>query len=229
MFDVVRNFQVDYIYFDLLWLVLLVGVLVWKKQWLVLAAFFVGGLGINFLFDYGWWLHSGIREVVLPFGLWGFDQSLAVLVFFLWFSLSYGVEYAFVFWMFQKPKKAWLWVLALPLVWLSVSLLSHYAALDDRSIETIRHMGNLRVWRVVVLLIGYGVLYWKKVSRAELFYIFFLGFWVHFSMEASLWLAGIRPGALGVLIENSLIEFNMGMPWFYIIYKSSGRFRGSRN
>lgn len=210
----------DYIYFDLVWLGVLVGLLIWKKQWLVLAAFFVGGLGINLAFDYGWWLHSGIREIVLPQGLWGMGSGAAVLVFFLWFSLSYGVEYAFVFWMFKKPKRFWFWVIGLPLVWLVVALLSQYVTLDERSVETIRHMGNLRVWRVLLVLVGYGVLFFKRVPGKELLYIFFLGFWVHFSMEGVLYLVGIRPGSLPVLVENSLVEFNMGMPWFYLLYKA---------
>jgi hypothetical protein len=37
-------------------------------------------------------------------------------------------------------------------------------------------------------------------------------------MEFSLLVSGIRPGSFLILIENSLIEFNMGVPFFYLLY-----------
>jgi glucosamine 6-phosphate synthetase-like amidotransferase/phosphosugar isomerase protein len=37
-------------------------------------------------------------------------------------------------------------------------------------------------------------------------------------MEFSLLISGIRPGSLPILLENSLIEFNMGIPFFYLLY-----------
>jgi len=83
MYDVIRSFGVDYILFDLIFLILFITLLVKFKKKIPLIAFFVGGLLINFLVDWGIWFHTGIREISLPFSFTG-----SVFLFFLWFSLS---------------------------------------------------------------------------------------------------------------------------------------------
>jgi hypothetical protein len=42
-----------------------------------------------------------MREISLPPNFLGISVFWSTLVFFLWFSLSYGVEYAYIFLMFQ--------------------------------------------------------------------------------------------------------------------------------
>jgi hypothetical protein len=37
-------------------------------------------------------------------------------------------------------------------------------------------------------------------------------------MEFSLLVTGIKPGSFLILLENSLVEFNMGIPVLYLIY-----------
>ncbi len=53
---------------------------------------------------------------------------------------------------------------------------------------------------------------WKKIL-----YIFSVGFFVHFSMELTLLLSGIRVLDLFNLIFNSVIEFNTGAPILYLL------------
>jgi len=213
MYDVIRSFGVDYILFDLIFLIIFITLLIKYKKKIPLIAFFVGGLLINFLVDWGIWFHTGIREISLPFSFTG-----SVLLFFLWFSLSYGVEYAYVFLMFEKNSKKINWTLLVFAGWLLVAFLSQLILLNDASIATMRHMGDLRFLRIILVLIGYGLLFlfkydWKKIS-----YLFFVGFLVHFMMEFSLLISGIRPGSFLILLENSLIEFNIGVPFFYLLY-----------
>lgn len=213
MYDVIRNFGLDYIFFDLIFVILFLFLLIRYKKNIPLLVFFIGGLGINFLVDWGIWLHTGIREISLPANFFG-----GVFLFFVWFSLTYGVEYAYVFLMFEKKSNKVGWTLLVLGGWLLIGFLSQFFSINDASITVVRHMGNLRFLRIILVLIGYSLLFifkydWKKIS-----YLFFVGFMVHFMMEFSLLINGIRPGSFLILLENSLIEFNMGVPFFYLFY-----------
>jgi len=120
--------------------------------------------------------------------------------------------------MFEKNSKKINWTLLVFAGWLLVAFLSQLINVNNSTIITIRHMGDLRFLRIILVLIGYGLLFlfkydWKKIS-----YLFFVGFLVHFMMEFSLFISGIRPGSFPILLENSLIEFNMGVPFFYLFY-----------
>ena len=195
VYDVIRTFGIDYIFFDLIFVTLFLFLLIKFKKKIPLLVFFIGGLGINFLMDWGIWLHTGIREISLPTNFFG-----EVFLFFLWFSLSYGIEYAYVFLMFEKKSNKIGWTVLVLIGWLSVAFLSQFLSINDSTIKVIRHMGDLRFLRIILVLIGYSLLFifkydWKKIS-----YLFFVGF------------------SIPILLENSLIEFNMGIPFFYLLY-----------
>jgi len=213
MYDVVRTFGADYIIFDLIFLAIFAFLLIKSKKKIALLAFFAGGLLINFFIDWGIWLHSGVREISLPSNFIG-----GTILFFLWFSLSYGVEYAYVFLMFDKKTKKINWTLFIFISWILIALLSQLIPINDAEITTIRHMGNFRLLRVLIVLFGYSLLFILKYKPKRILYLFFVGFLIHFMMEFSLLITGIRPGSFLILLENSLIEFNMGVPFFYLIY-----------
>ncbi len=213
VYDVIRSFGVDYIFFDLIFLTVFLFLLFKFKKKIPILAFFIGGLCINFLIDWGIWLHTGIREASLPFAFFG-----STVLFFLWFSLSYGVEYAFVFLMFEKKSKKFRWFALILGGWLLVAFLSQLIPLNDSSINIVRHMSDFRFWRIAIVFIGYGLLFVLKYDWKKILYLFFIGFLVHFMMEFSLLINGIRPGSFLILLENSLIEFNMGVPFFYLLY-----------
>jgi len=213
MYDVIRNFGLDYIFFDLIFVAIFLFLLVRFKKKIPLLVFFLGGLGINFLVDWGIWLHTGIREISLPSSFLG-----GVFLFFIWFSLSYGVEYAYVFLMFEKKSNKIGWTALVLFGWLSVAFLSQFFSINDSAITVIRHMGDLRFLRIILVLIGYSLLFIFKYDWKKIAYLFFVGFAIHFMMEFSLLVSGIRPGSFLILLENSLIEFNMGVPFFYLLY-----------
>jgi len=213
MYDVIRNFGIDYIYFDLIFLAIFLAVLIAHKKKTSLLAFFVGGLGINFLIDWGIWLHTGVREITLPFQFPG-----AIILFFLWFSISYGVEYAYIFLMFDEKTKKLKWTLFVLIGWLFVAFLSQWISLNDDLVTTIRHMSDLRILRIEIVIVGYGILLLLKYDWRKILFLFFVGFLTHFMMEFVLLISGIRPGSFLVLLENSLIEFNMGVPFFFLLY-----------
>jgi hypothetical protein len=136
----------------------------------------------------------------------------------LWFSLAYGVEYAYTFIMFEEKSKKLFWSLFVLCGWLSVAFLSQIFHLNDAVIVTLRHMQGLRTLRIFLVIFGYSLLFLYKYDWKKILYLFMVGFLIHFFMEFSLFVSGIRPGNLAILIENSLIEFNMGVPFFYLLY-----------
>jgi hypothetical protein len=212
MYDVIRGFGVDYIYFDLAFLTIFIASLIFFKKKVPLLAFFIGGLLINFIIDWGIWLHTGVREISLPI-----NSFWSVFIFFLWFSLSYGIEYAYVFLMFEGKKKL-KWTLFVLIGWLAVAFLSQWLPINDNQIETIRHMSDFRFLEIGVVIVGFGLLFLLKYNWKKISFLFLIGFLIHFMMEFSLLVSGIRPGSLLVLLENSSIEFNMGIPFFYILW-----------
>lgn len=218
VFDVIRNFGLDYILFDLIFVIIFLSLLIRFKKKISLAAFFIGGFFINFIVDWGIWLHTGIREISLPQNFLGLSEFWSTLIFFLWFSLSYGVEYAYIFIMFDKKSNKIGWTALVFIGWILVGLLSQILPINNSSIMTLRHMGSGRFIEIGILIIGYAILFLLKYDWKKIVYLFFVGFMIHFMMEFSLLITGIRPGSLIILIENSLIEFNMGIPFFYILY-----------
>jgi hypothetical protein len=204
MYNVIRTFGVDYIYFDLIFVSIFLFLLIKYKKIIPLIAFFVGGFCINFLVDWGLWLHTGIRELTIPANFVG-----GAFLFMLWFSLSYGVEYAYVFLMFQEKAKKYeklAWTLFILIGWLLVGFLSQKLHINDTQIVTLRHMSDFRLLRVALVLFGYGLLVYLKYDWKKIAFLFFVGFMVHFMMELSLLLTSIRPGSLAILIENSLLS-----------------------
>ncbi len=214
MYDVIRTFGADYIFFDLAFLAIFIFLLIKHKQKIPLLMFFIGGLFINFFVDWGIWLHTGIREIILPTNFIG-----GTILFFIWFSLSYGVEYAYIFLMFDKKNtKKLKWTLFILFGWILVALLSQSVSINDTSITVVRYMSNLRIMRIVIVVLGYSLLFALKYDWKKILYLFFIGFLIHFMMEFSLLITNIRPSSFWILLENSLIEFNMGIPVFYLLY-----------
>lgn len=219
MYDVIRNFGIDYIFFDIAFLVIFIFLLIKSKKKIPLIFLFVGGI-INFLIDWGIWYNlSDIREISIPDNFLPFlSFGLKIVIFFIWFSISYGLEYAWVFLMFDKKTKKMKWTAILFIGWILVALLSQLLPLNDVNITAVRHMGSLRIWRVLIVLIGYFVLLILGYKWKRIVYLFLIGFAVHFMMEFSLLITGVRPDSFLILLENSLVEFNMGIPILYLFY-----------
>jgi hypothetical protein len=70
---------------------------------------------------------------------------------------------------------------------------------------------------LVLVILKYTWEPFKHLTWPRLGFLFLIGFFVHFSMETTLLAAGIRPleGAFTVLLFNSFIEFNTGVPILY--------------
>ena len=222
---VTRIFDVDFMLLDLtftlIWIVLL-----YKSGYIKPLIFGLLGILINMLVDYGvWYSIQGIRTVEgLPF--W-----MSPFAFFVYFSITYGmVEYSYVQVMFsidnQKEnarQEKIRWSILLFGGWLLFGVLSLVIPISDAEITVQRVMTEQRIFQVYGILAEYALLavlaYMKKydLSGRKILYIFSVGFFVHFSMELTLLLSGIRTLDFFNLIFNSVIEFNTGAPILYLL------------
>ena len=223
---VIRVFDVDFMLFDLIFTFVWIAIL-YKKGYIKPLLFGLMGIAINFCVDYGlWYSIMGIRT------LDGLPVWMSPFAFFVYFSITYGMmQYSYVQVMFTKKfddpeqlKKERIQLSALFFFgWLFIAYLSIFIPLDDAKVTVARIMTNQRIIEVFVVIAEYCFLaflaYKKKfgVNWRVIGYIFLVGFFVHFSMEFTLFLPGIRQSSVFDLVFNSLFEFNMGAPLLYLL------------
>ncbi len=219
MHTIVREFGIDYIYFDLIFNLIFILLLFKFKKTKPLFAFLFGGIVI-FIIDWGFWLNIfHIRQLTLPDGfLPFFSQGPREFIFMLWFSLSYGIMFCWVFIMFEKDSNKILWTVLLFGGWLTIALLSQFLPINDEVINPVRKMSSSRLMQIIIVVIGYIILFIMRYDIKKILYLFLVGCGIHFMMEFSLWISGIRPTGLDTLLANTLIEFNMGIPILYIFW-----------
>lgn len=219
---VARVFDMDFIYLDLLFCAVWMAVLFKQKQTLALW-FGLFGAVVVFLADDVLWLRiQQTRFLDVPF-----NRDL----FLLYFSFTYGmIEFSYVTVMFgaKSATARVLWTLFLYGGWMATALISQNLSIDDRTIDIGRDMSNARVVQVAMVAGGYALLVvlkyiWrpmKPLTLRRVLYLFGVGVVVHFGMEITLLVSGIRPARdyVDVLLFNSLLEFNMGIPILYILW-----------
>lgn len=219
---VARTFDMDFMYLDIAFCAVWMLVLFRRKHTIALWFGLFGAL-IVFLVDDVLWLRvQQTRFLEVPF-----NRDL----FLLYFSFTYGmIEFSYITAMFQarSMKTRALWTLFLYGGWMATALISQHAGIDDRTIQTGRDMSNARVIQVALVAGGYLLLLllkytWrpmKSLTFPRMLYLFLIGILVHFAMEVTLLASGIRPAEnyVHVLLFNSLLEFNMGVPILYILW-----------
>lgn len=219
---VARVFDVDFIYFDLLFCLIWIIALVKKKYYKELL-FGLFGFIVVFIVDDILWFHmQGTRTISAPI-----NPNL----FLLYFSFTYGmIEFSYVTVMFREEKTVdkIYWTLFLYGGWMISAFLSQLIDIDNRVIDVSRDMTNARTGQLVMFLGGYLLLVilrflWvelKTLTWMDILELYFIGFLVHFGMEFSLLVSGIRPfdGLIGVLLFNSFIEFNTGIPIIFMLW-----------
>ncbi|MFW9920443.1 MAG: hypothetical protein ACFFED_12645 [Candidatus Thorarchaeota archaeon] len=219
-----RFFHIDFILMDLIFCLIWI-LLILKAGYRLEFGLGLLGIIVNFIVDFGIWFNvQGIRTLEGP---------LDPLLFFIYFSTTYGmIEYSYVALMFRlnENRDRVLYTSILYAGWFISGLLSQIIPLNDTIIHVTREMSVYRVPQVLIVIIGYLGLYilpkyWKEMDKIQLkylLYLFIVGILVHFGMEFTLWLAGIRPSPIsGVLSEflfNSFLEFNTGVPILFILW-----------
>jgi hypothetical protein len=120
--------------------------------------------------------------------------------------------------MFEKDSNKIFWTALLFGGWLTIALLSQFLPINDEIINPVRRMSSSRLMQIIIVVIGYIILFIMRYDIKKILYLFLVGCGIHFMMEFSLWVSGIRPTGLDTLLINTLIEFNMGIPILYIFW-----------
>ena len=229
---VARTFDMDFVYLDLAFCAVWMLVLLRRRQTVALWFGLFGAL-VVFLVDDVLWLrvqHTRFLDVPL-------NRDL----FLLYFSFTYGmIEFSYVTVMFgaRSARTAVLWTLFLYGGWMATALISQNVGLDDRTIDIGRDMSDSRIVQAALVAGGYLLLVvlkytWgpmKSLTLRRLACLFLVGVAVHFGMEITLLASGIRPARdwVEVLLFNSLLEFNMGIPILFILWTALQARRVSR-
>ncbi|MHA1400373.1 MAG: hypothetical protein ACTSQE_08490, partial [Candidatus Heimdallarchaeaceae archaeon] len=199
------------------------SLLIRNKYWRELGFGFFVFLVVFFTDDVLWYHLQGMRLI---------DAPLQPDLFLFYFSFTYGIiEFSYVTVMFREeesilPKIRW--TILLYSGWLISAFTSQLIPLDDRIISISRDMSGSRLTQILMVAIGYlallGLKYsWepmKHLSYKRVLYLFLVGFILHLGMELTLHLSGIRPieGSISIILFNSLLEFNSGVPFLYIAW-----------
>jgi hypothetical protein len=210
--NITRRFQIDYLIFDMLFMILWIGLLLRHKRQEALYVGVICGL-FFYAIDGIIWTAMGVREYELPAAWLKFPVDFMM-------DVSYGIlgfGWAWLAFERRSTRDVAFWTAVLFGGWLIVPFLSSWAPLIDARVVTVRHMAS-RVWlHIAVVVIGYAALLSLGYSLGRLIYVFWVGCMLAFMMEFSLLVAGIRSFDLKLLVYETLILTNMGIPYLYII------------
>lgn len=209
--DVVRIFDLDYLVFDLIFCFLFISILIVKKKKIPFIVGLVCGLLFLIIDGVIWW-NIGIREI--------FPPNMKIAVDFM-MDFTYGLlAFSWVMIMFERKniKEIILWTTLLYGGWLIIASLSQILPLNDTEITTIRHMKHLRIIEISIVVIGYLLLVILGYNYKKIIFIFWVGTMLSFMMESYLLFTGIRPSGFDLLLYDSLILTNQGIPYLYIIF-----------
>lgn len=206
-----------YIYLDIGFLLILLGILLYTKRYTAAIFGFLGGL-LYFLVDYGgFYLLLGTRVVSGADPFW----------FLLWLSMSYGfTNFVWIWLWLDRDKHSLEWSVLIISGWLTSALLSQNFGSGFAEISISRGTGSYHGIMAILLFVGYGILCLKNIrakeekDRVDLKWILAIGILVQFSWEFILLITGIRPQGILPLVVNSLLETNLGLPYLYFIHKA---------
>ncbi len=219
---VARTIGIDFIYLDILFIIIWVSFLIKRKYWTPIKWGLLGWIIYIFVDYVYWYLITQTRHYTGP---------LDPFLFFLWFCISPGfVQFSYVIVMFEKRNKNELifWTMLFYIGWTLVSVGSQLLPLNDIIIEVYRDMNveNQRLNELIMVLVNIiiaAALYYKKKLRLEdILYLFLVGTLVEFGLEFTLSVSGIRQEQGGwsliTMLVNTLIEFNLGIILMYLLW-----------
>lgn len=216
-----RNFNLLYIILDTLFIIILLGLLIYKKRNLTVLFALFGGILYTLVDFGGFYLLSHSRIVFIN----GIQQdALNTFLVLFWMSMSYGItNFIFIWVLISKDKLAKYWLFLIIMWWLICPSIASMGG--ENNITTFRTTTSYHGIMGIILVISYlALIIYILISGKEIvniLYLCLIGISVQFSWEFSLLINGIRPlneNSLQTLIINSCLETNLGMPAIYLIY-----------
>lgn len=216
-----RQFVPAYIALDTVFLLVLAGLLLWKKR--RMAALVGGIMGVvYFIVDYGvFHLICHSRSI----------EGGSLFWTLLWMSMSYGfTNFAWIWLALDKDEYLIEWSLLILCWWFCCPMLAQLIGFGQMPIVIQRTTGAYHGWMAAILFVGYLLAVVRNLGesdrkcRIDLLRLLAIGIAVQFAWEAALLLGGIRSVGLDFaeklrpLIVNSLLETNLGMPYVYLIF-----------
>ncbi|HMF32196.1 MAG TPA: hypothetical protein VKK79_12310 [Candidatus Lokiarchaeia archaeon] len=236
--DIARNFQYDYIFFDAMFLVLFLTVVIKNKKWNPLKAGLVTAALVYFIDAVIWWnTPSGIPDAnirqywiyncagvaLVPgtpeFALAKFGADFMMTISYSLFAFTWA-WIMFESWSTRNTRDMVLYTSLLFGSWMIEPFLSKYIPWCDGMVTAVRHMSTQIPAQLCAVIGGYVLmtaLYWKSDKKVIL-YVFFIGCFQGFAMEFLLWVSGIRPTGIYVLIYETIVLCNEGIPYLYIVW-----------
>lgn len=216
-----RNLNLFYIIIDSIFLIVFLGILIWKKRYLTALFALFGGI-LYTIVDYGgFYLASHTRTVFINGEV---ADPLNTFWVLLWMSMSYGItNFAFIWTLVRKDKFAKYFIFLIIMWWLIAPSISELGG--EATIQTTRTTGAYHGYMGLVMVFGYLILtiflLYKEKDFVSIIRLFLIGFFVQFGWEFSLLINGIRPMnemSVRTLLVNSCLETNLGMPIIYLIF-----------
>lgn len=221
-----RQFVPAYIALDTVFLLVLAGLLLWKKR--RMAALVGGIMGVvYFIVDYGvFHLICHSRSI----------EGGSLFWTLLWMSMSYGfTNFAWIWLALDKDEYLIEWSLLILCWWFCCPMLAQLIGFGQMPIIIQRTTGAYHGWMAAILFVGYLLAVVRNLGesdrkcRIDLLRLLAIGIAAQFAWEAALLLGGIRSAGLDFaeklrpLIVNSLLETNLGMPYVYLIFAALTR------
>ena len=196
-----RLFSPIYIYFDIAFLVLFLGLLIYKKKYMTVVVGLLAGV-LYFLVDYG------IFHLLLHTRTISEGHSLFLVL--LWMSLSYGfTNFTWIWLWISKDKNLFTWSFLIVLWWFCCPLLTKLVpGYSDNMIVIQRTTGEYHSYMALILAVGYlGVIIFnliqkEKKNKIDIPWILAIGILVQLSWELALLIGNIRSA--GMDFENKL-------------------------
>ena len=236
-----RNFSLAYIILDSLFIVGFVTLLFLNKKRITALWSLAGGI-LYFIVDFGIFYAVLNSRAIYSYAFSSPDNT-ALLdatgtgLVLLWMSLSYGItNFAFIWLWLSKDKHALEYTALIVVFWICCPLISSFInnlAPDIICFQTTRGTDKYHGVMGLIMLVGYFIVIImnilnKKGERIPIVRLFVIGFLVQFLWEASLLVFGIRSQNYGgdfyrqimTLLQDSLVETNLGLPYIYFIHKA---------
>ena len=224
-----RQFNTLYIILDCIFLAVLCGLLLYKKNYMTVVVGLIFGV-VYMLVDFGiFHLLTHSRSI----------EGGSMFWTLLWMSMSYGfTNFSWIWLWLKKDRNLLSYSFIILLWWFCCPLLAKTFGSSFPVITIQRTTGAYHGYMALILIIGYlGVVIWnlahKRTQQVPLLWILAIGILVQFGWECGLLIGGIRsalieswPDKIETMVINSLLETNLGMPYIYAIYIAySSRFK----